>query len=283
MKQTVTLVAVVLDESGSMQDCKQAAISGVNEFISQLKNDYKTHPEHGRILFTLTTLSGGKWSFANPTGNKEKVKILFNNTDIREIDEMPESAYNPQGGTPLLEGMGKTIEAIDAYIAAQNPSSPNGVEENSSLAALFGSAEEEGVQYKVVVVTQTDGGENESDAAYLPKSKIGDIIKQHEARGNWTFVYLGADFDAIGDGITMNIAPQNALNFAKTAEAQIGVYNNVAVKTSALRGSSHQMSSRTFFTDEDKKKFDPSEIKENLEAQAKWQDNSAKLDKQLGG
>ena len=47
-------VTLILDESGSMQDCKGAAIAGFNHYISTLKK------EPAETQFTLTLFNSGK-------------------------------------------------------------------------------------------------------------------------------------------------------------------------------------------------------------------------------
>jgi hypothetical protein len=47
-------VTLILDESGSMQDCKGAAIAGFNQYVASLRH------EPAETRFTLTLFNSGK-------------------------------------------------------------------------------------------------------------------------------------------------------------------------------------------------------------------------------
>ena len=249
MKQK-TIVAMILDESTSMSKVKDTAISGVNEFIGQLKQDYEDKPEDGEIYFTLVTFAQDPYAEAarrkTNQSEHESVKFVLNDVNIVEVEEVPATAYNPHGNTPLLEAIGKTIESVDAYLATNTSQM---AKNNTPLGDLLGTNKPENdVQYKVIVVIQTDGEENASIDEYKPKSKIADMITDREGRGNWTFVFLGAGIDAIGDGMSLGVSQSNNLSYAHTPQGHQQAYSSVAAQSRSLRGSS-LMQSKAFFDD----------------------------------
>ena len=239
-KKQIMIVGFVLDESGSMSSSKAAAISGTNEYVNSLKKDREEHPEHGEVYFTLTTFSSG-------TDGLPRIRTPYNMAEILEVGELNETNYKPDGGTPLLEAIGKTIEATDSYLKGKVPvvdesaPAPNG-----ALAKFFeksvASPETDELEYKVVIVVQTDGGENTSSEDYRPKSKIQKMIEEREARGNWTFVFLGADINATSDGMAMGMAAGNTYGYRNTQRGTLETFSALGATTNALRASSVGMS-----------------------------------------
>jgi hypothetical protein len=64
-----------------------------------------------------------------------------------------------------------------------------------------------------VIVVLTDGGENASK--FYTRPLIGEMIKNLDATGKWTFSFLGADFDAVRASQDLNIRPENIMSFDK--------------------------------------------------------------------
>jgi hypothetical protein len=239
MQQTM-LVGFVLDESGSMDSCKSAAISGTNEYLETLKKDRADHPELGEVFLTLAKFSsrGAGWGRSSEE-ESSNIRFIYNLADIREVETLTEKDYMPSGGTPLLEAIGRTIESVDEFLAKSTPAKPQ-TEEGAMPAALanfLGGNEtaEETTAYKIVIVVQTDGGENTSSKKYVPKEKIQKLIKEREAQGNWTFVFLGAGIDAVSDGMTLGVAAGNTVSYAANSEATREVYAAAGMTTSELR------------------------------------------------
>lgn len=240
MKKQVTVVAFVLDESGSMDCSRDAAISGTNEYINSLKKEREEHPEYGEILFTLTT-------FSSATDGTPRIKMPYNLAEIKEVGLIGKKNYKPDGGTPLLEAVIKTINGIDDYLKDKVVVKPeeDAAAVNGPLAQLFEkksgkpvSTEPDELVYKMIVVVQTDGGENTSASEYKPKSKLEALIKERETRGNWTFVFLGADIDATNEGMALGMSAGNTSSYANTAVGTGGTFRKAAYATNSIRGSS---------------------------------------------
>ena len=91
------IIAIILDESGSMNTIMDSTISGFNEFVDERKNDMKTT---GKDL-------------------KRFIKITFNSTvDVHEynnIDDIPlltHDNYHPTNATALYDAIGKGFTSI---------------------------------------------------------------------------------------------------------------------------------------------------------------------------
>jgi hypothetical protein len=90
-----TLVAFLLDETGSMMSCKQATISGFNEYIQTLKNTKQD------INFTLTKF------------NSMKSEIVHDCVELKDVKELNDQTYIPDNGTPLYDAIGSTIRSTE--------------------------------------------------------------------------------------------------------------------------------------------------------------------------
>ncbi len=142
-KKTVTSVNLILDESGSMHDCLGATISSVNEYVGSLKNN------GGKVLYSLTKF--------NTLGTRVDA-----NMPISEVKPLTVENYQPDGGTPLYDAVGRTILALKASVKTDT---------------------------KVLVAIVTDGEENQSKE--FTREQVATLLKEQSAKG-WTFVYLGS-------------------------------------------------------------------------------------------
>ena len=139
----------------------------------------------------------------------------------KPIAEVPPLSMDPRGTTALLDGIGRLI-----------------ITTGKRLAALP-EAERPGA---VIVVILTDGQENASKEFDI--ATIKKMITEQTNTYSWSFVYLGANQDAIdvaaglgvakGDAITYD-GPKVKHAFAATA-AKVGTYRtNIAAGQSAAR------------------------------------------------
>lgn len=122
MRDDYTEIAIVLDESGSMQSTKQDAIGGFNQFLEDQKK-----------LPGIANLTLAKF---NTT-----YTLTYPPTVLTNIPHLTDNDYNPGGGTALLDAMGRTIDEL-----------------GDRLSKLT----EENRPSKVIVVIITDGEENSS-------------------------------------------------------------------------------------------------------------------------
>lgn len=85
-------VNFVLDETGSMQICKEATISGFNEYVDTLKK------KAGNIILTLTKF------------NSKKIETIFKAKCIKDVPKLTNETYQPNELTPLYDAIAKTIK-----------------------------------------------------------------------------------------------------------------------------------------------------------------------------
>ncbi len=122
MKDNFTVIAVVLDRSGSMQRIRQATVDGFNEFLVA----QKAIP--GECKLYLVQFD-------------HEYTVVNDMTPIENVSPLNDGTFRPRGNTALLYALGRTINDVGARLAALPES------ERPS---------------KVIVVTITDGEENAS-------------------------------------------------------------------------------------------------------------------------
>lgn len=108
----------------------------------------------------------------------------------RDLADVPALKLEPRGSTALLDALGKLIvtagERLAALPEAERPAT-------------------------VVVGVMTDGYENASSEWTHPQIKA--LIEQQVSRYDWQFLYLGADQDAIEEGMKMGFEAGKSMTY----------------------------------------------------------------------
>ena len=99
----VTFVSLVLDETGSMADCRGATVSGFNEYIKTLKT--RKDP----VKFTLTLF------------NTNKTEIRHRCVPLEMVRELNNLNYIPDACTNLYDAVAAAIRAMEGDIASVSP------------------------------------------------------------------------------------------------------------------------------------------------------------------
>ena len=84
-------ITLILDESGSMQSCKGAALAGFNHYLATLRR------EPAETRFTLTLFNAGK------------TDVRYRAVPVSSVNELDVETYRPQAGTPLYDAIGRTL------------------------------------------------------------------------------------------------------------------------------------------------------------------------------
>ena len=122
MREELTEIVVVLDESGSMDDIKDDVTRSYNRFLDEQKK------VSGEAIITLVKFN-------------TDVKFLYNRVNINAEPQLDKSNYNPDGSTALYDAVGKSIDDLGIRLA---------------------SLDESQRPRKVMMVIITDGEENAS-------------------------------------------------------------------------------------------------------------------------
>lgn len=195
-----TAIALVLDCSASMRPLSAATIKAFNQYISSIKEEAAAHD------LSALSLQADYDGVSSPQDETLFSLTVFNHIvktgplrPIETADKLYPSSYVCQGSTALYD-------AIRAGIQSLTPAQAT----------------------RYLVVTLTDGEENAS--VHATREHILDLITEKQARGNWTFVYLGANQDAWQVGHTMGFHQGNTMTYDSSEQG-------IAATAATLRSS----------------------------------------------
>ncbi len=87
---------IVLDRSGSMENCRTDAVGAVNSYLRQTKDDTTVDARISLIIF-----------------DSESINIIRDRAPAGSCNELLASEYEPRGGTPLLDAVGHGVALLD--------------------------------------------------------------------------------------------------------------------------------------------------------------------------
>lgn len=111
-----------------------------------------------------------------------RVELKYQAVPLAQVARLDETTYCPAGCTALLDAIGNTVQHVRA----------DGFD-------------------KVIIVIMTDGLENSSREWSV--EGIRALIHSKEAKGTWTFVFLGANLDAFAQGAKLGVAKGNSVRY----------------------------------------------------------------------
>lgn len=112
----------------------------------------------------------------------DKYEMITKREVLNSVPELTNEKYFVRGSTALLDAIGDTIKFMESEKAK-----------------------------KVIFIITTDGYENASRK--YNKSQIKEMIEGHE---EWEFMYIGADIDSYGEGMSLGIRQDNIANYEKS-------------------------------------------------------------------
>lgn len=195
-------VAFVWDMSGSMGMIREATIEGTGNYLSDLQKEERSLvKKHGEGTYTRFSLTAFDTEFERWVVDTPIAEINIANVVGR---------YQPRGWTALYDAIANTLTKLEAL-------------------------RRENERYLVIVMT--DGHENSSIEYSLTsngRQRLFDLIKAYEAKGNWTFVYLGANVDAYAEATAIGIPTGNAAYYSPSGQS-------VSVASAALTGTTSKL------------------------------------------
>lgn len=171
------LIAIVLDESGSMASCLDQTISGYNEFLQGQR--LATTAETGDAFLSLVKFEGSQ------------VKNVYHAKPLNEIPNLHKGTYIPGSTTNLLDAIGQTIFNVNEFLKLKKKKDRPGV----------------------IITIITDGEENSSRK--YNNSQIKELVSEAES-ADWSFVFLGANIDSFAVGSNFGMREQNTASFNVT-------------------------------------------------------------------
>ena len=171
-----TEIAFILDRSGSMQSIAETAVTGFNELLTQQQREHAETP----VRMSLVLFNTG-------------YEVPFASIPAPELPRLDMKTYSPDGGTALLDAIGRTIDETGARLASMPEAQRPG---------------------KVIIAILTDGEENSSST--FTWAQISDKIRHQKEVYKWEFLFLGANQDAIATASKMNIDHHSSTTFSQT-------------------------------------------------------------------
>lgn len=204
-----TQIICILDRSGSMSSIMDDSIGGFNTFIKQQKE----LPDEATLTVVLFD---------------DKYELLYDNVDIKEVEEITKKEWFPRGSTSLHDAIGKTINNAKANHAKLGVEAPS----------------------KTLVCIITDGYENTSK-----EYKLDDVKKLIDdcEKNDWNFIYLAANQDAFDVGTSFGVSAGNTYTYIATTD---GIYNMSNTLTTATASYRSMSSSDANFSEKSKSLID---------------------------
>lgn len=196
MKNNYAEIAFVLDRSGSMDSCRDAAIEGFNRFLKEQQQ------VEGLAKLTLVLFD-------------DEYLVPAQALPVAEVIPLDNETYVPRGSTALLDAIGRTIDEMGVRLAA--------LPEADRPA-------------QVIVAILTDGAENSSQN--YTWHQLAGVIRRQTEQYRWTFLFLGANQDAIATAAQMNIGHHNAATFVADSVGAAVSSRTISRKVRGLRAVS---------------------------------------------
>ncbi len=167
-------IIFVLDDSGSMQSCREATISGYNEYLQAQRKDAK---DTGIATFVSLYKFDGS-----------SVKSVFNRVSVDEVKDLNEASYDPNGTTNLYDAIGGVMMQINSQLAANKKADRD----------------------SVIITILTDGAENASRT--FNNQTVKQMVEKAEGK-NWGFMFLGANIDAFAASSSLGFNVNNTMQY----------------------------------------------------------------------
>lgn len=185
----VSRILIIQDTSGSMWSRRDETISGYNEYLEDLKND-----DADEAYLTLIQFNVNYY-------------VIEEETPINRAKNLTKSKYYPEGGTALLDAVGRGITELQNQLKDDE---------------------------RAFVIIMTDGLENRSKE--YSKSAVQSLIRSCEREGNWTFTFLGAGQESWSGQSMLGLRRNQAAFYGNDAHSHQVAFASLASTTRSYRG-----------------------------------------------
>lgn len=193
-----TLIAFLLDRSGSMASIRMPTIDGYNEFLGEQRK---------------------------APGNAWVSRYQFDSTYQTDVEEQPIDqadyldfdTFEPRGGTALYDGIATTITNVENSIAKMDPK-PGSV----LVVIMTDGAENQSQEY-----SRQSGG----------AGRIKALTEEKQQKEGWDFVYLGANQDVFAEAAQIGIGKGFAARYASNRASTQAVFSTASGSTTDYRSA----------------------------------------------
>jgi hypothetical protein len=173
-------VGIVLDRSGSMEDCRTDAIGAVNSYLRQVKDDKDMEARVSLVIF-----------------DSQGIDVIRDAVPAGGCAELAASEYQPRAQTPLLDAVGHGVALLDKRKAG---------DERCILAVMTDGLENASREYtKETVKALLDRKQKEEGWLVLYLGAGHDAWAQADAMGlragnvaSFAKAHVGASMAAMG-------------------------------------------------------------------------------------
>lgn len=190
-----TLIAAILDRSGSMSGVRDDIIGGFNTFIT----DQRKTP--GECSVTLAQFD-------------DQYEIIHNNKPIQEVPNLDFTTYVPRGNTALNDAVGRTINAIGSELSKLSENDRPG---------------------NVIVVIITDGLENASSEFSGAQVKRMIEHQQEKYKWHFTYLAASMDKAHVTVASSIGIRSSAYNQSSRSAQGSNALFSASSAAVSRLR------------------------------------------------
>jgi uncharacterized protein YegL len=187
-------IIIVMDKSGSMGTSRDDVIGGFNTYINDLKKDEDIDAKITLVMFD------------------HNVHKLYSGNPVKNVVELCEKTYCPNGSTALNDALMSAVEDVEARLKKSKAKN----------------------KPQVMVIVFTDGEENSS--TQYGKDDVNKKRTELEKDG-WAFIFMGADMDAWSAGSSYGISKGNTISLGRSAVGASMSYLSNRTKKAAVLSS----------------------------------------------
>lgn len=145
----------------------------------------------------------------------DKYEVLYDCVPLDSVKPLTTGEYFARGSTALLDAIGRTVNSVGARLSA--------------------TPEEERPE-KVIVAITTDGQENASHE--FTYDTVKQMIETQQNVYSWTFMFIGANIDAIKEAGNLGIKAGFARSYTANSDGVGSVYMAMSGAMSVMRKAS---------------------------------------------
>lgn len=139
-------------------------------------------------------------------------EVVYVGRDLSRVPDLDFDTFQPRGATALLDAIGMSIRMATSRLLVLPP---------------------EDRPQQVIFVILTDGLENASSR--FERRLVFDMIRHQRVTNSWSFLFLGANQDAISEAGSLGIPEDAAMTFESDAHGTHAAFDRVSMSLREMR------------------------------------------------